>query len=222
MHNTMTPKTEARKWNSGILHFIIYTCAYPAVTWQNVSEGRGVKKDAESLFAHMPYKAQHSETFPLHLTIQREQLPGDTALDVSQCLAFTDWRINLVCMFWCVKKRHTVAKCVARTCQCIFWLFTVSSDNLLKRLVVFLWRISNDINKIPMHNALILRHSYGPCIWNDKHARQQNICWHLLTTACLSNSFSGLTCVIRFLSSVSTEQFGCLTSVSLLKFMLSL
>ena len=91
-----------------------------------------------------------------------------------------------------------VAKCAARSCQRIFWPFTVSSDNLLKRPVVFLWRTSNDINKIPMHNALILRHSYAPCIWNDKCARQQNICWHLWTTACLSNSFSALTCVIRF------------------------
>ncbi len=28
------PETEAAKWNSAVIHFIIYTCAYPAVTHQ--------------------------------------------------------------------------------------------------------------------------------------------------------------------------------------------
>ncbi len=31
------PETEAAKWNSAIIHFIIYTCAFLTVTCQNVS-----------------------------------------------------------------------------------------------------------------------------------------------------------------------------------------
>lgn len=30
------PETEAAKWNSAIVHFITYTCDFPAVTCQNV------------------------------------------------------------------------------------------------------------------------------------------------------------------------------------------
>ncbi len=28
------PETEAAKWNSAIIDFIIYACAFPTVTWQ--------------------------------------------------------------------------------------------------------------------------------------------------------------------------------------------
>ncbi len=30
------PKTEAAKWNSAIIHFIIYTCAFPTVPFQSI------------------------------------------------------------------------------------------------------------------------------------------------------------------------------------------
>lgn len=81
----MTPKTEAGKWNSGTLHFIIYTCAFPAVTWQNVSEGKRVKKKEESLFAHVPYKAHHSGTGPLLLTHPEGAVARRPTPDVNQC-----------------------------------------------------------------------------------------------------------------------------------------
>ncbi len=32
---------EAAKWNSAIIHFIIYTCAFPTVTCQNVFCDKG-------------------------------------------------------------------------------------------------------------------------------------------------------------------------------------
>lgn len=34
----LDPKTEVAKWNSAIIHFIIYTCASPTVTCKNASE----------------------------------------------------------------------------------------------------------------------------------------------------------------------------------------
>ncbi len=34
------PETEAAKWNSAIIDFIIYTCAFLILTCQNVSRGK--------------------------------------------------------------------------------------------------------------------------------------------------------------------------------------
>lgn len=36
MCNTKTPEAEESKWNSAVVHLIIYTCAFPAATRQRV------------------------------------------------------------------------------------------------------------------------------------------------------------------------------------------
>ncbi len=35
------PETEAAKWNSAVIHFIIYTCDFPTVSCQNVFLDKG-------------------------------------------------------------------------------------------------------------------------------------------------------------------------------------
>ncbi len=39
------PETEAAKWNSAIIHFVIYTCVFPAVTCLNVFSDNDQKED---------------------------------------------------------------------------------------------------------------------------------------------------------------------------------
>ncbi len=36
------PETEAAKWNSAIIHFIIYTCAFPTATHKNIFCEKGL------------------------------------------------------------------------------------------------------------------------------------------------------------------------------------
>ena len=49
------PETEATKWNSAVINFIIYTCAFPAVTCQNVFLEKGFCCAVSPLVAWQPH-----------------------------------------------------------------------------------------------------------------------------------------------------------------------